>query len=120
MASKTSNPATAGNGAGLVVNVHRSPAKDISRDSTARLSNPGDHLHALATIRKNGREEIRVDLVKRKGGSVSVDVRLFVENSRACRVPTSAGVQIRRDLLRQVIDALIRAELVLGQCGGRA
>jgi hypothetical protein len=63
----------------------------------------------VATIPKNGREEIRVVLTTYKGHDL-VDLRVFVEaEGKAERIPTRKGITFKRELLAQVADAMVEA-----------
>ena len=66
----------------------------------------------LADLAKTGRERIKI-AVREFKGSRNVDVRIHAVNTSAELVPTKQGVSIRPTLLRDVIDALLRAEALL-------
>jgi hypothetical protein len=63
----------------------------------------------IATIRKNSREAMHVQLRTFKGYR-SVDLRIFVLNGEGQPAPTAKGVSIRPAMLRDVIEALQAAE----------
>ena len=72
----------------------------------------------IATIKKNGREEIRVALAEFKGTKF-VDVRVYAEFAGAthARSPTKEGVAIAFDRLPEVINALIAADTAARELG---
>ena len=66
---------------------------------------------ALATIRKNALEEIRVGLSEFNGHDL-LNIRIWTEprNGGAERIPTKAGICCNVRLLPELIDALQQAE----------
>ena len=66
---------------------------------------------ALATIRKNALEEIRVGLSEFNGHDL-LNIRIWTEprNGGAERIPTKAGICCNVRLLPELIDALQKAE----------
>lgn len=68
---------------------------------------------AIATIRKNTREEIRV-AVATYHGSRFVDVRIYIDGNGDDRVPTRKGVAVRADAVQPLIEALQRAHELAG------
>ena len=63
----------------------------------------------IATIRKNGREEIRVSLDHFKGHDL-VNLRVFYRDAEGEMRPGKQGLAFRVELLRDVLDALRSAE----------
>ena len=72
-------------------------------------ASPMEDDRPIATIWKNGREQIRIALRTFKSHR-NVDVRVYVENGDEQPLPTSKGISIRPALLRPIIDALAKAE----------
>jgi transcriptional coactivator p15 (PC4) len=66
---------------------------------------------ALATIRKNALEEIRVGLSEFNGHDL-LNIRIWTEprNGGSERIPTKAGIACRVALLPEIIEALQQAE----------
>ena len=66
---------------------------------------------ALATIRKNALEEIRVGLSEFNGHDL-LNIRIWTDprNGGSERIPTKAGIACRVALLPEIIDALQQAE----------
>ena len=66
---------------------------------------------ALATIRKNALEEIRVGLSELNGHDL-LNIRIWTEprNGGAERIPTKAGICCNVRLLPELIDALQKAK----------
>ena len=66
---------------------------------------------ALAIIRKNALEEIRVGLSEFNGHQL-INIRVWTEprNGGSERIPTKAGIACRVALLPEIIDALQQAE----------
>ena len=66
---------------------------------------------ALATIRKNALEEIRVGLSEFNGHDL-LNIRIWTDprNGGSERIPTKAGIACRVALLPEIIEALQRAE----------
>ena len=66
---------------------------------------------ALATIRKNALEEIRVGLSEFNGHDL-LNVRIWTDqrNGGSERIPTKAGIACRVALLPEIIEALQQAE----------
>ena len=66
---------------------------------------------ALATIRKNALEEIRVGLSEFNGHDL-LNIRIWTEprNGGSERIPTKAGIACRVALLPEIIAALQQAE----------
>ena len=72
----------------------------------------------IATIQKNGREEIRVALAEFKGNKF-VDVRVYAEFAGAshARTPTKQGVTIAFDRLPEFVKALTQAQTAARKMG---
>ena len=66
---------------------------------------------ALATIRKNALEEIRVELSEFNGHDL-LNIRIWTDprNGGSERIPTKAGIACRVALLPEIIEALQQAE----------
>ena len=66
---------------------------------------------ALATIRKNALEEIRVGLSEFNGHDL-LNIRIWTDprNGGSERIPTKAGIACRVALLPEIIEALQQAE----------
>jgi len=66
---------------------------------------------ALATIRKNAVEEIRIELTQFNGHDL-LNVRVWTDprNGGSERIPTRAGIACRVALLPEIIEALQQAE----------
>ena len=66
---------------------------------------------ALATIRKNTAEEIRIELTQFNGHDL-LNVRVWTDprNGGSERIPTRAGIACRVALLPEIIEALQQAE----------
>jgi hypothetical protein len=66
---------------------------------------------ALATIRKNAAEEIRIELTQFNGHQL-INVRVWTDprDGGAERIPTRAGIACRVALLPEIIEALQQAE----------
>ena len=66
---------------------------------------------ALATIRKNALEEIRVELSEFNGHDL-LNIRIWTDprNGGSERIPTKAGIACRLALLPEIIEALQQAE----------
>ena len=66
---------------------------------------------ALATIRKNALEEIRVGLSEFNGHDL-LNIRIWTDprNGGSERIPTKAGIACRLALLPEIIEALQQAE----------
>lgn len=64
---------------------------------------------AIATIRKNTREEIRVSLATYHGTEF-VDVRTYVDGPGEDRRPTPKGVAVRPEALSALVEALTQAQ----------
>ena len=66
---------------------------------------------ALATIRKNALEEIRIELSEFNGHDL-LNIRIWTEprNGGSERIPTKAGIACRVALLPEIIAALQQAE----------
>lgn len=66
---------------------------------------------AVAIIRKNALEDVRINLTEFKGYDL-VDVRVFAEprTGNGSRVPTRAGISLKVEHLPTLIEALQRAE----------
>ena len=66
---------------------------------------------ALATIRKNAAEEIRIELTQFNGHDL-LNVRVWTDprNGGSERIPTRAGIACRVALLPEIIEALQQAE----------
>ncbi|MFO0995307.1 MAG: PC4/YdbC family ssDNA-binding protein [Alphaproteobacteria bacterium] len=63
----------------------------------------------IATILKNAREELRVELTEYRGYDL-VAARIWVENSEGAKIPTHKGLTVNVRLLPDILDALRRAE----------
>jgi hypothetical protein len=68
----------------------------------------------IATIAKNSREEIRISL-RSSMGRRYVAIQVYASNG--VDLASKHGLAIKPDLLRQVIDALTRAEAALNAEG---
>ena len=66
---------------------------------------------ALATIRKNAAEEIRIELTQFNGHDL-LNLRVWTDprNGGSERIPTRAGIACRVALLPEIIEALQQAE----------
>lgn len=65
---------------------------------------------AVAAIKKNQREEVRVGL-KSYEGHRYIDLRIFADDGNEHR-PTKKGVTLKPALVRQLIEALEQVEMI--------
>lgn len=68
---------------------------------------------AIATIRKNTREDIRVSLATYHGTQF-IDVRTYCDREDETRGPTKKGVALRKEGVPELIEALQRAHGLIG------
>lgn len=64
----------------------------------------------IATIPKNGREDIRIS-IRDFGGRKAVDIRVFVESGEG-RKASPKGIAVKPELVRALIEGLEEAEAV--------
>jgi len=86
-----------------------------TRRSSAR---PTLAFERLAVIRKNAREEIRVELSEYNGHDL-LSLRVWADPAAGSsqRVPTKAGIACNVALIPDLIEALRRAEAAARQAG---
>lgn len=71
---------------------------------------------AIATIKKNSREEVRVSLDEFRGHHL-VNVRVFYDAGDGEMKPGKQGIAVKVELLPELLSALVAAEMTARQAG---
>lgn len=71
---------------------------------------------AIATIKKNSREELRVTLDEFRGHHL-VNVRIFYDAGEGEMKPGKQGIAVKLELLPELLSALTAAETAARQAG---
>lgn len=67
----------------------------------------------VASIRKSGREEIRIRLRSFNGGELKAEIRVFTRHRDSDWEPTPRHIVIGRDYLLELVEGLLEASALL-------